>query len=41
MIYRKINKSELSSALLLAEQVFMKFEAPEYSKKGITLSMLK
>lgn len=33
---RKIKKSEMQSTLRLIEQVFMKFEAPDYSIEGIS-----
>ena len=35
MLYRKINSDELSSALQFSESVFMQFEAPEYTKRGV------
>ena len=35
MEYRKIRKSEMNAALKLVWDVFLKFEAPDYSDEGI------
>ena len=34
--YRSVTTNEVSSALELAWRVFLQFEAPEYSKEGVT-----